>query len=70
MAPEGKPHAYASTESDKYLTRILGSGAFTLIVFREPMSGQYALRQDYTSGSISPVAFPDVTVDISTIINE
>lgn len=146
MAPEGEPHAYFSTASDKYLTQQLGERALVrqakpitlpnqsepepdiavvrplgraylkhhpypedifwvieysdtslekdlklkttvyaeveipeywvvdlkqnlLIVFRDPKSGQYTSRQEYTSGTITPLAFPDVAVAINKIID-
>lgn len=146
MAPEGEPHAYFSTASDKYLTRLLGDRALVrqakpitlpnqsepepdiaivqplgraylshhpypedifwvieysesslakdlnikpevyaeveipeywvvnlkqrkLIVFREPQDGHYLTRQEYTEGTISPVSFPDVQVQVNRIVN-
>lgn len=147
MSPEGEPHAYFSTISDKYLTRILGDLALvrqgkpitlpnqsepepdisivqplgreylshhpypenifwlieysnsslakdldvktkvyaevdipeywvinlktrTLIVFREPQSGQYSSRQDYTSGNLTSLAFPDIPISVESIISQ
>ncbi|MEL6493073.1 MAG: Uma2 family endonuclease [Cyanobacteria bacterium J06621_3] len=146
MPPEGEPHAYYSTRTDKSLTRILGEKALVrqakpitlpnqsepepdiavvqdlgreylnhhpypenvfwiieysesslskdlgiktnvyadvnipeywvvnlksrvLIVFREPVEGQYTTRQEYTSGTIASLAFPDIPIKVSTIID-
>jgi Uma2 family endonuclease len=39
-----------------------------LIVFRDPVNGKYQSRQELTSGSISPLAFADVTIDIAQLL--
>jgi Uma2 family endonuclease len=39
-----------------------------LIVFRDPVDGKYQSRQEFTSGSISPLAFPDVAIDIAQFL--
>lgn len=147
MAPEGKPHAYFSTESGHYLSRLLGSRATvrpakpitlpnqsepepdvaivkplgreylehhpypqdifwlieysdatlakdlnikssvyaevnipeywvvnlqnqSLIVFRAPQAGEYTSQATYTEGQLTPVAFPDVSISVSAIIDE
>ena len=147
MAPEGKPHAYFSTESGHYLARLLEERATvrpakpitlpnqsepepdiaivkplgreylehhpypedvfwlieysdatlakdlnikssvyaevsipeywvvdlkrrSLIVFREPQAGQYAARDSYTTGQLTPLAFPDVSIQVSSIISK
>lgn len=147
MAPEGKPHAYFSTKSDKHLTKLLGDRALVLqakpitlpnqsepqpdisvvqpldeeylehhpyvenifwlieysdttlkkdlelksstyaevgireywianlrervlMVFRDPEGDKYMSREDYTSGSLSPLSFPDVQVEVSSIIKK
>ena len=53
-----KTAVYAEDKIPEYW--IVNLETDTLIIFREPISGQYASRQNYTSGSISPIAFPDV----------
>ncbi|GAB4343500.1 MAG: Uma2 family endonuclease [Leptolyngbyaceae cyanobacterium] len=40
-----------------------------LIVFRDPQNGEYASQQILTSGTISPLAFPDVAIEITAILN-
>lgn len=39
-----------------------------LIVFRDPVDGKYQSRQEFTLGSISPLAFPDVAIDIARLL--
>lgn len=39
-----------------------------LIVFRDPVNGIYQSRQELTSGSISPLAFPDVAIDVVQLL--
>lgn len=147
MAPEGKPHAYFSSESGDYLGRLLGKRAMvrqakpitlpnqsepepdvaivqrlgseylshhpypenifwlieysnaslkkdlniktqvyaeveiaeywvvdlkarSLLVFREPQSGQYTSCTTYTEGQITPLAFPDVSISVNSIISQ
>ncbi len=35
-----------------------------LLVFRDPINGQYQSKQSITGGTISPIAFPDVQLDV------
>lgn len=39
-----------------------------LIVFRDPVNGQYQSRQESTSGSISPLFFPNLAIDVSRLL--
>ena len=39
-----------------------------LIVFRDPMNGKYQFRQELTWGSISPIAFPEVFIDVAKLL--
>jgi Uma2 family endonuclease len=39
-----------------------------LIVFREPVSGDYQSRQEFTQGEIRPVAFPDLVISIDKLL--
>lgn len=39
-----------------------------LIVFHDPVDGQYQSRQEFTLGSISPLAFPDVAIDVARLL--
>jgi Uma2 family endonuclease len=40
----------------------------TLIVFRDPVNGKYQSQQEFTSGMISPLAFPDVAIDVARLL--
>lgn len=40
-----------------------------LIVFREPQDGEYASKSTLTSGTIHPLAFPDIAISVSAIIS-
>jgi Uma2 family endonuclease len=39
-----------------------------LIVFRDPVDGKYQSRQEFTTGTISPLAFPDVTIAVARLL--
>lgn len=64
---EIKTKVYAEVDIPEYW--VVNLKTRTLIVFREPRSGQYTSRQEYTSGSITPLAFPDISIKVSTIID-
>jgi Uma2 family endonuclease len=40
-----------------------------LVVFREPLDGEYATKFTLSGGTIQPLAFPDVSVSVEQIIN-
>jgi Uma2 family endonuclease len=52
MSPEGMPHASRSTTTGECLREVLGS----------------QVQQEFISGSISPLAFPDVSIDVATLL--
>ena len=64
---EVKTIVYAEVDIPEYW--VVNLKTQTLIVFREPRSGQYTSRQEYTSGSITTLAFPDISIKVSSIIN-
>ena len=39
-----------------------------LIVFREPVAGDYQSRQEMTQGEISPLAFPDIKLSVRSML--
>jgi Uma2 family endonuclease len=39
-----------------------------LVVFRDPIDGDYQSKQTYTTGTISPLAFSDVMVSIDVLL--
>jgi Uma2 family endonuclease len=41
----------------------------TLIIFREPQDGEYASKSTLTSGTVHPLAFPDITISVNAIIS-
>jgi len=40
-----------------------------LVIFREIIDGEYATKQTLTTGTIQPLAFPDIDVVVEKIIN-
>ena len=62
---EVKRQTYAEGNIREYWVRDLLNQQ--LIVFREPMEGDYASRLSLTSGNISPLAFPDVAVAVERL---
>ncbi|MBP5971291.1 Uma2 family endonuclease [Brasilonema sp. CT11] len=40
-----------------------------LVIFREPLDGEYAAKLTLTAGTIQPLAFPDISVSVEQIIN-
>jgi Uma2 family endonuclease len=40
-----------------------------LIVFRDPQNGDYRSEETLTTGTIQPVAFPEITIAIDRLIN-
>ena len=41
-----------------------------LVVFREPLDGDYATKFTLSTGTIQPLVFPDIAVAIKNILNE
>lgn len=39
-----------------------------LLVFRHPVNGAYRSQQTFTTGTISPLSFPDVQIDVARIL--
>jgi Uma2 family endonuclease len=40
-----------------------------LVVFREPLDGEYATKLTLTGGEIKPITFPDISIAVAQIIN-
>ena len=40
-----------------------------LIVFREPQDGDYASKSTLRDGTVNPLAFPDITIAVNSIIS-
>ncbi|MGB3298881.1 MAG: Uma2 family endonuclease [Phormidesmis sp.] len=64
---EIKTKIYAEVDIPEYW--VVNLKTRTLIVFREPRLGQYTSCQEYTSGNITPLAFPDISIKVSAIID-
>jgi Uma2 family endonuclease len=74
--------AYASLAKDKGLKRLIYAQAGIMeywivnlknrevIVHREPIDGDYRSIQTLTSGSITLLAFPDVSMDVSVLLDK
>lgn len=63
---EIKSVIYASAEVAEYWVVNLKNRK--LIVFREPEAGEYQQKQTLNMGSVSPLAFPDVVIEVLRLI--
>jgi Uma2 family endonuclease len=63
-----KTQVYAEVEIPEYW--VVNLKTQTLIVFRDPQSGQYTSCTSYKEGQITPLAFPDVSISVSSIIRK
>ena len=63
---EVKRKLYASADIQDYWVVNLKSRQ--LIVYRDPYDGDYRSVQTLTIGTISPIAFPDVTLSVSELL--
>ena len=63
-----KSCAYAEAKIKEYW--IVNIPAASLIVFREPLNGQYQTQSTYTGGSIRALAIPKNPNSVSTIISQ
>jgi Uma2 family endonuclease len=63
---EVKDKIYAAAGIQEYW--VVDLQASRLIVFREPIDGEYQSRQSYTAGTIAPLAFPDVAIAVGVLL--
>jgi Uma2 family endonuclease len=63
---EIKDKTYATAGIPEYW--VVDLKANRLIVFREPLDGEYQSRQTYTQGTITPLAFPDVAITVGVLL--
>ena len=63
-----KTQVYAEVEIPEYW--VVNLQTRSLIVFKVPREGQYTSRTTYTEGQLSPLAFPDVSISVSAIIDQ
>lgn len=64
---EVKPETYAAAGIREYW--VINLKAKELIVFRSPTAAIYQSKQTFTSGSISPLAFQDVSVSVQQLFS-
>jgi Uma2 family endonuclease len=61
-----KARIYASEGIPEYW--VINLKQNVLIVFRDPVDGKYQSRQEFTTGTISPLAFPDVAIEVTRLL--
>jgi Uma2 family endonuclease len=61
-----KADIYAAAGIPEYWVNNLKKNV--LIVFRDPVDGKYQSRQEFTSGTINPLAFPDVAIAVARLL--
>ncbi|MDJ0736508.1 MAG: Uma2 family endonuclease [Nostocaceae cyanobacterium] len=65
---ERKSKIYAEVGIPEYW--VVNLKKLHLVVFREPLDGDYATKFTLTEGIIQPLAFPDISVSVEQIINK
>jgi len=65
---ERKSKIYAEVGIPEYW--VVNLKQMHLVVFREPLDGDYATKFTLPTGIIQPLAFPDVSVSVEHIINK
>jgi Uma2 family endonuclease len=65
---EVKSEIYAEAGIREYW--VVNLKASELVVFRDPVEGQYQSKQTYRSGDISPVAFPTIILSIDILLGQ
>ncbi|NJM45996.1 MAG: Uma2 family endonuclease [Alkalinema sp. RU_4_3] len=63
---EIKDKVYAAAGIQEYW--VVNLPARRLVVFRDPLDGEYQSKQTYTTGIISPLAFSDLVVSIDILL--
>nr|WP_017653018.1 Uma2 family endonuclease [Fortiea contorta] len=64
---ETKSKVYAEAGISEYW--VVNLQKLYLVVFQEPLDGEYATKLTLTGGTIQPFAFPDISVSVEQIIN-
>jgi Uma2 family endonuclease len=64
---EVKSKIYAEAGIREYW--VVNLKKLVLVVFRDPQDGDYASKMTIASGTIQPLAFPTIAVDVDRIIN-
>ncbi|MBE9032913.1 Uma2 family endonuclease [filamentous cyanobacterium LEGE 11480] len=65
---ETKDKIYATANIQEYW--VINLKATELIVFRDPANGIYQSQQNYSSGSLSPLAFSDISITIDILLGK
>ncbi|MBF2077199.1 MAG: Uma2 family endonuclease [Synechococcales cyanobacterium T60_A2020_003] len=63
---EEKRQVYATAGIIDYWVANLRAGE--LIVYRDPLHGNYRSEQRLATGAISPLAFPDISIDVQMLL--
>jgi Uma2 family endonuclease len=64
---EVKSKIYAEVGIAEYW--VVNLQKFNLVVFRQPLDGDYSVKFILTTGVIQPLAFPEVSISVEQIIN-
>lgn len=64
---ETKSSVYAEVGISEYW--VIDLKQLHLVVFRSPQNGKYTSKSTFVSGTIQPIAFSDVVVSVSSILN-
>ncbi|HAJ58016.1 MAG TPA: hypothetical protein DCP31_01060 [Cyanobacteria bacterium UBA8543] len=64
---ETKSKIYAEVGISEYW--VVNLKKLHLVVFREPLDGEYSTKFTRIAGAIQPIAFPDISVSVEQIIN-
>ncbi len=64
---EAKSKVYAEAGIVEYW--VVNLKTLELIVFRNPQDGGYTSQRSFATGTIQPLAFPDVDVSVAAIVN-
>jgi Uma2 family endonuclease len=62
-----KTKIYAESEITEYW--VVNLRKRQLVVFRDPQDGEYASKSTLTSGTIYPIAYPDIAVAVDLIVS-
>ena len=62
-----KSKVYAEVGIPEYW--VINLKSRVLVVFQEPQGGQYVTRTEYTTGSLTLLAFPEISIQINALVN-
>ncbi|MBD6614870.1 Uma2 family endonuclease [Komarekiella sp. 'clone 1'] len=64
---ETKSQIYAEVGIPEYW--VVNLKKLHLVVFREPLDGEYATKMTLTTGTIQPLSFSDISISVEKILN-